>query len=188
MVGVAIVIALLVACAKAPTAHRPSTVVERFYATYLAGRQGGLPSGRELERLEPFLSDNLNRLIIAALQYRARYIASHLDEPSPAGPPVIYKPPFIDGDYFSSLFEGPKSFKVGHAVAGGNGVWRVPVHFAYDPSVTGWEDVIIVIEQRGEYVIDDVLYGGAGPFNRSGRLSDSLKQREGDSLKQREGQ
>ena len=120
----------------------------------------------------------MNRLIVEALQYQELYIASHPDEPSTAGPPVIYKPPFVDGDYFSSLFEGPKSFKVGQTFAGGNRSWRVHVHFSYDPSLTGWEDVIIVTEQRGRYVIDDILYSGVGPFNPSGRLSDCLKQRE----------
>lgn len=179
MAGSTIVMMVLAGCAKAPNTERPGAVVERFYGTYLADRQGGLPSGRQLERLRPFLSDNLNRLIVAALQYQERFIASHPDEPSPTGAPVIYNPPFVDGDYFSSLFEGPKSFKVVRTEAGSSGSWRVRVQFVYDPSVAGWQDVIIVIEQRGRYVIDDVLFTGAGPFNPRGRLSERLKQTEG---------
>jgi hypothetical protein len=176
--GSVIPIILLASCARAARTESPGTVVERFYAMYLTDRQGGLPSGGQLERLRPFLSDNLHQSIVAALQYQQRYIASHPDRPSPAGPPVVFKPPFVDGDYFSSLFEGPKSFKVVGAVAAPSGSWKVQVHFWDDPSLAGWEDAVIVTEQRGRYVIDDVLLTGAGSFNPSGRLSDRLKYRE----------
>jgi hypothetical protein len=164
--------------ALAASRDSPGSVVERFYATYLTARQGGLPSGGQLERLRPFLSDNLHRSIVAALQYQEQFIAAHPARPSPAGPPVALKPPFVDGDYFSSLFEGPKSFKVVEAVAVPGGSWKVQVHFWYDTSLAGWEDAVIVTEQGGRYVIDDVLFSGAGSFNPSGRLSDSLKYRE----------
>jgi hypothetical protein len=174
----AIPIVLVAACARPPATESPSSVVERFYATYLTDRQGGLPSGDHLERLRPFLSDNLNASILAALQYQESYIASHPDKPMPTGPPVSYKPPFVDGDYFSSLFEGPTSFKVVRAVPAPSGSWKVYVHFWYDASLAGWEDEVVVAEQRARYVIDDVLFTGAGPFNPSGRLSDRLKYRE----------
>jgi hypothetical protein len=125
------------------------------------------------------LSDNLNRLINEALAYQKSFIALHPDEPSSSGgPAVIYKPPFIDGDYFSSLFEGPKSFKVIKTEAGANDSFSVHVQFIYDQSIAGWEDTIIVIKQRSVYVIDDILYSGAGDFNPKGRLSDRLKYRE----------
>jgi hypothetical protein len=178
ILGLVILLIVFAGCYKALNPDGPSTVVEQFYSTYLSDRRGGLPSGRQLERLRPFLSDNLNRFIVAALQYQERFIASHPDEPQRTGPPVIYKPPFVDGDYFSSMFEGPKSFEVARTEPGPNGSWRVHVHFWYDRSLPGWEDVIVVTDQRGRYVIDDVLFSGAGPFNPSGRLSDRLKQRE----------
>ncbi len=177
LVTVAIPIILLTACATAPRPPAASAVVERFYDVYLSDRQGGLPSGRQLERLRPFLSDNLNRSIVAALEYQERYIASHPPRPSENGPPVIDKPPFVDGDYFSSLFEGPKSFRVVRVAAGPSGSWQVYVHFWYDASLAGWEDVVIVTEQRGRLVIDDVLFAGAGPFNGGGRLSHRLTER-----------
>jgi hypothetical protein len=178
IVHFAVPIVLAAACAKPPATESPSSVVERFYAAYLTDRQGGLPSGDHLERLRPFLSDNLNASVLAALQYQESYIASHPDKPSQTGPPVVYKPPFVDGDYFSSNFEGPKSFKVVRAVAVPGGSWKVDVHFWYDASLDGWEDAVLVTEQRGRYVIDDVLLTGGGPFSPSGRLSDFLKVRE----------
>jgi hypothetical protein len=179
IVGFVILLIALGGCYKAPNPDSPSTVVEHFYSTYLPDRQGGLPSGRQLERLRPFLSDNLNLLIVAALRYQERFIASHPDEPQPTGPPVIHKPPFVDGDYFSSMFEGPKFSEIARTEPGPNGSWQVHVHFWYDRALPGWEDVIVVTDQRGRHVIDDVLFSGAGPFNPSGRLSDRLKQRDG---------
>jgi hypothetical protein len=179
IISLVILLMLLNGCSKTNNTNLPGSVVEHFYKTYLSKRTGGLPYGRDLEELRPLLSDNLNRLINEALEYQKHFIALHPDEPSSSGgPAIIYKPPFIDGDYFSSLFEGPNSFKVIKTEAGANDSFSVHVQFVYDQSVAGCEDVIIVIKERGVYVIDDVIYSGAGNFNPNGRLSDRLKYRE----------
>ena len=136
----------------------PRDVVERFYTTYIADKPAGLPDGEHLERLQPFLTDRLYALIVDALKYRDEMIERHPDE----------KPPYVDGDHFTSVFEGPRSFAV-LGVDGGN----VRVRFTDEPSIT-WEDTIVVKDGR----IDDVIYGGAGEFNPPGRLSDRLKARD----------
>lgn len=155
-----------------------SNLVARFYATYLERPIGGLPSGPDLERVRPMLSARLARLIDEALAYQAEFIAGHPDEPAADGSsPVVHKPPFIDGDHFSSLFEGPLGFEISSATPSRPGEWEVAVRFRHE--TYGWEDRIVVVEEGGILVIDDVLYGGAGPFNPSGRLSDALQSREG---------
>jgi hypothetical protein len=159
----------------------PGATVERFYASYIANRQGGLPEGKELKRLAPFLSQRLHGLIVDALAYREAWTKRHPPEPSPdGGAPVVDKPPFVDGDYFTSLFEGPKRFKVGSAEGDDVGGWKVRVHFWYEAGSEGWEDVVLVRKENGRYVIDDVLLSGAGPFNPPGRLSDALTARDED--------
>ena len=85
------------------------------------------------------------------------------------------KPPFVDGDYFSSLFEGPKSFKVKGSSVIEEGVWKVDVRFWHDPGLEGWADSVIVINEGGRFKISDVIFSGAGPFNPPGRLSERLK-------------
>jgi hypothetical protein len=156
----------IVICACASTGD-PRTAVNAFYSTYLEVHPAGLPEGEDLERLEPLLSKRLHGLIVDALQYRDAYIASHsADE----------KPPFVDCDHFTSLFEGPKSFEVGRAVAEPNGSWNVRVRFT-NASVR-WEDAVVVVQEDGRYVIDDVVFSGAGEFNPSGRLSERLTWRE----------
>ena len=157
---------LIVICACAST-NDPRAAVDAFYTTYLDVHPAGLPDGEALERLKPLLSRRLHALIMDALQYRDAYIASHsADE----------KPPFVDGDHFTSLFEGPKSFEVGRAVAEPNGSWNVRVRFSHDS--VRWEDAVVVVQEDGRYVIDDVLFSGAGEFNPSGRLSERLTWRE----------
>lgn len=155
-----------------------ASLVARFYATYLERPIGGLPSGPDLERVRPMLSARLAGLIDEALAYQARFIADHPDELAADGSaPVVHKPPFIDGDYFSSLFEGPRGFEISSATPIRPGEWEVAVRFRYETH--GWEDRIVVVEEAGRRVIDDVIYGGAGPFNPSGRLSDALRSRDG---------
>ena len=156
--------ALLAVLGGCASAQRPESVVDAFYSAYLPGRSGGLPSGDELRRLQPFLSQRLYGLIVAALEHQEDWVKRN---------PPDEKPPFVDGDYFSSLFEGPGSFQVSRTEAVPDG-WHVHVHFKYG-SAPDWEDVIVVKQENGRYVIDDVLFSGAGEFNPPGRLSDRLK-------------
>jgi hypothetical protein len=162
--AVLLLVAALVASGGCASAERPQSVVDAFYSAHLPHRMGGLPSGDELRRLQPFLSQRLHGLITAALAYQEDWIKQN---------PPDEKPPFVDGDYFSSLFEGPSSFKVSRVVKEQDG-WHVHVQFKYD-SAPDWEDVVVVKQEDGRYVIDDVLFSGAGEFNSPGRLSERLK-------------
>ena len=82
------------------------------------------------------------------------------------------KPPLVDGCLFASLFEGPTSFEVAAAHAA-DGVTRVPVKFRYGEEAA-WQDVIVLTRERDRFVIDDIEFAGAGPFNPPGRLSEAL--------------
>jgi hypothetical protein len=95
-------LAICVFAAAAPAGDDPQDVVERFYTAYIAARPAGLPDGEELARLAPFLSARLHALIVDALQHRDESIRRHPDA----------KPPFVDGDHFTSLFEGPRAFEI----------------------------------------------------------------------------
>ena len=107
------------------------------------------------------LSERLYSLITSALQYSHDFATQHPDD----------KPPFVDGDHFTSNFEGPEAFEI-TSVEGHD----VHVKFRYEKFE--WNDVIVVKEERGRYVIDDVKYGGAGEFNPPGVLSEHLQVRD----------
>lgn len=159
-VTVAALLSFLVACASAPPAT-PRDAVSAFYTEYIHQRSPGLPEGPALERMRPMLSERLYGLIANALQYSSDYEKAHPGD----------KPPFVDGDAFTSNFEGADRFEI--VSADGN---EVTVKFHYETS--GWNDVVVVKEERGRYVIDDVKFGGAGEFNPAGVLSESLQTRE----------
>lgn len=149
----------------AATASSPQSLVDQFYRTYIPHKPAGLASGKSLARLKPFLSTKLIASIDAALAYQ-----KDQEKKNPGD-----MPPFIEGDFFSSLFEGPSSFKSSAAAPDGD-TWKVPVHFKYEK--VQWDDVVIVTKEGGRYVIDDVIFGGAGEFNPKGRLSERLAQRD----------
>jgi hypothetical protein len=149
-----------------------SSAVSDFYAAYLkVHRPGGLPTAEELKQLEPFLSAGLRLLIMEASEHSARYQREHPDE----------KPPFVDGDYFSSNFEGVSRFEVARVEKKRSG-YRVSVRFEYDDptnpkEVVRWEDAVLVVEGPGGWAIDDVEYHAPWPFANHGRLSQALRER-----------
>jgi hypothetical protein len=159
-----------------------SSVVRDFYAAYSkVHRPGGLPTPEELRQLEPFLSAGLRLLIMEAREYSARYQRQHPDE----------KPPFVDGDYFCSNFEGFSRFEVAGVDKKRSG-YRVVVRFEYDslPDADGaaeglkkpkdvvrWEDTVLVVDSSGRSTIDDVEYHAPWPFANHGRLSQTLRAR-----------
>lgn len=160
--------------AAAPTPAPPAdahAVVEAFYTAYRGVPPLGIPTGPDLARLSPFLSARLLRLLHAAQEHSARY---HLRFPED-------KPPFVDGDVFSSNFEGISSFAVG-AAAPTRGGERVEVALTYvDPTdaanVISWTDAAIVVRERGRPVIDDFEFMAPWAFAMHGRLSAILKVR-----------
>ena len=149
-----------------------SAVVRDFYVAYLkVHRPGGLPTPEELKKLEPFLSAGLRLLVMEATEYSARYQRQHPDE----------KPPFVDGDYFCSNFEGVSRFEVALVEKKRSG-YRVSVRFEYDDptnpkEVVRWEDAVILVESGGGWAIDDVEYHATWPFANHGRLSQALRAR-----------
>jgi hypothetical protein len=160
----AIIAALLVACQRAP---EPSarTVVQEFYASTIAQRVDGAPTVAQLATLGPFLSDTLRALLAAA---RQRSEADAAREPNE-------KPAFVEGNLFSSLFEGPNAVEVVADSTRGD-VQVATVHMTSttaNPPVV-WTDRVVLTKQGGRYVIDDVEYGGTWDFASKGSLRASL--------------
>jgi len=145
-----------------PAATTPEGAVCGFYTRYLEVRPAGVPTTEQQAALAPWLSDRLEARLDDARRVQHQFRVQNPGE----------KPPLVDGCLFASLFEGPTSFAVGTA-ATGTGIMRVPVQFRYGNDVT-WQDVIVVKREGAAYVIDDIEFAGAGPFNPPGRLSDAL--------------
>lgn len=144
-----------------------SQTIRSFYQTYSAMKTSGLPDAAGLVRLGPYFSAPLRKLIQTAQTTQARCQKKHPDE----------KPPWIEGDMFSSSFEGFTRFQVVTAGApkGSATVYKVNFEYVDRNSKVAWTDEVALIKEGGRWVIDNIFYrmnsafgNGNGPALRDG--------------------
>ena len=156
--------ASLAACTpKAKVA--PGAVVEAFYAELLTHPVVGAPNAGDLPRIGPFLADPLRADLERIGRVHDSAAAAHPGE----------KPPFADGDLFTSLFEGPNSFSV--QATQDRPAPAVLVHFEHREGniSTEWVDTVYVARRDTSWVITDIAYGGTWPMANKGRLRANLR-------------
>ena len=172
---------LLTACGSKPAAEAaaaPELVVADLYAALAAARPSGAPTDAQRLTLAPLLTAELTGLLQRADAARS---AARVAAPGE-------KPPFTDGDLFSSLFEGPTAFSVGKAVSaatlpGGRlGDLQVPVDLVHtiDPATGGgepttWTDTVLLREENGRFVVADIAFGGGWDFANKGSMVAALR-------------
>ena len=181
---------LLTACGSKPAAEAaaappaalpaaaPELVVADLYAALAAARPSGAPTDAQRLTLAPLLTAELTGLLQRADAARS---AARVAAPGE-------KPPFTDGDLFSSLFEGPTAFSVGKAVSaatlpGGRlGDLQVSVDLVHtiDPATGGgepttWTDTVLLREENGRFVVADIAFGGGWDFANKGTMVAALR-------------
>ncbi len=181
---------LLTACGSKPAAEAaaappaalpaaaPELVVTDLYAALAAARPSGAPTDAQRLTLAPLLTAELTGLLQRADAARS---AARVAAPGE-------KPPFTDGDLFSSLFEGPTAFAVGKAVSaatapdGRLGDLQVPVDLVHtiDPAAGGgepttWTDTVLLREENGRFVVADIAFGGGWDFANKGTMVAALR-------------
>ena len=181
---------LVTACGSKPAAEvaaappavlpaaAPEQVVADLYAALNTLRPSGAPTDAQRLILAPVLSAELTGLLQRADAARTAARAAAPTE----------KPPFTDGDLFSSLFEGPTAFTVGKAVSaaaapGGRlGDLQVPVDLVHtiDPAAGGgepatWTDTVLLREENGRFVVADIAFGGGWDFANKGTMIAALR-------------
>ncbi len=142
-------------------------MVTGLYRVLIEHQVTGATTEGQLARLSPYLSDELRDLLHAAATLRDVEAAAHPNE----------KPPFADGDLFSSLFEGPTSLIVLANGDDGDPRGHLAVQFTHDrstPAVT-WTDTLVIGQQAGRPVVADVIYGGTRDFATRGPLLETLR-------------
>lgn len=165
----------------APPPSTPTELVRQFYGAAGHSLSGGLPTDAELEILRPLLSRRLFELFVATREYQAKWMARHPDEPSPdGGPPVVYKPPFADFDYFTGYEDGSTKHQVAEATKETGGRWLVRVRSLPEEGTSPWSTRVAVRVEGKRLVIDDVLYVSADGRTPDGSLTESLSHREED--------
>lgn len=141
--------------------------VNAFYNTYLTVRPSGVPAEKELSKFKPYLSVSLAKLLHEAARAEEKYHRATKSE----------VPPLVEGDLFTSLFEGATAFKVLSCEAA-TGSCLVELSYA-DPagrSLTRWKDKVYLVRSPSGWLIRDIEYLGDWEFMHKGRLQELLKQ------------
>jgi hypothetical protein len=140
-----------------------------FYAAYEKAQPRGIPDAKAQVLLGPLLSASLNgaldraRKAGAAFQAKTRGMA----------------PPLLQGDIFTSLFEGATAYTIGACTSDGLKLTRCKVNLTYsDPQnpPTHWTDIVALVREGDAWKIDDIVYGGNWDFASKGTLSQTLAQ------------
>ena len=158
---------LVILPAQAQGVASAGAAASAFYQSMLApgsARGIGLPDAAGRARLAPMLSARLNKALSDAAQAQARFLAKVHDAP-----------PLIEGDIFSSLFEGPTAFSLG-ACRGDDRATRCTVTLLrQEPNQkpVRWTDTIILTNQGG-WKVDDIAYDANFAFGNTGTLSQTL--------------
>lgn len=165
--------ALFVICAvalwaAAGTAH-PNDAADAAAGRFLTAYQklrasglSGLPDRGMLRELAPHLTPGLKGSLEAARREQRRCRKKFPDD----------KPPWIEGDLFSSNFEGFTSFRIEE---GARGDGTVPVAYEYVAAKdrVEWRDVLSLKRVGGRWRLDNVTY--RAPFQFTSGFEPDLR-------------
>lgn len=161
------------ACARSSSAAdaTPQEVVKAFYDWRIRSQMTGAPDEQQLSEMAPYVSAELLALLAAAPPAAAA---------NPGKKSRSARRAFTEGDLFSSLFDGPTTFKVQSLETQGAEQF-VPVRFtsAKQLPAVNWVDRIKVVNEDGHYVVADIEYGSHWEFGTRSTLSDALKPKAG---------
>jgi hypothetical protein len=148
------------------TASKPEEAARRFYSELKRHHVSGLPGGEAWKSIRPMLSPALATALERAKKEQEDHKKRFPDE----------KPPWIEGDLFSSLFEGFQTFAVKPAKIAGETA-EVPVEFVhtYEGETTRWIDTLLLKRPESGWLVDDVRYGATWDFANQGTLQEALK-------------
>ena len=138
-----------------------------FYRIYLTTRPTGIPNAAIRTKFSPAISHTLAQLLERADSAERHY----------AKVTRRLVPPLVQGDIFTSLFEGAENFTVRdckrtEAVT----VCGVELRYGSGGNSAQWVDKIHLVRSRGRWVVDDIEYGGDWGFMHKGRLKDVLRR------------
>ena len=146
----------------------PDRVATSFYKLYLQLKPRGIPDAVTRKEFKPYLTNSLAGQLAQAerAEVAHRKATQNLE------------PPLLEGDPFSSLFEGATSYKVNSCtVEGVRAYCDVDLAFVAEAGgrPTTWTDKLALVNRVGRWWVDDVQFGGAWDFAQHGSLRASLR-------------
>ena len=153
--------------------QQQAEVVGDFYRIHLKHNAPGLLSADELKQFEPLVSRSLYNLLTRAEAADARYQAA-------AGPQAA---PIVEGDLFTSLFEGATSFAVQSCDSEADrAACQVAFRYQQSGSDESWNDKILLVRENRQWRIDDIEFIGNDQSSQREYLTDNLS----DAIQQTE--
>jgi hypothetical protein len=165
------------ACADTDTDIQRATTA--FYRVYLDTRPSGVPHSKARAKFTAVISHTLAQLLERADTAERHYA-------------TVTKrkvPPLLEGDLFTSLFEGAQSFTVKECHRSADGVAACSVELRHGDAAgnaaTRWNDKVYLVRNGRHWVVDDIEFGGDWQFMHKGRLREILRRviRDGNNVR-----
>lgn len=147
----------------------PASAARAFYDLYVREQLRGVPDEAARKKFAPLISSDLNKdLADAGAAEAAHFIATKNEEP-----------PLFQGDIFSSLFEGAKTYKIGQcAIEGARAYCDIDLTYAEaaGDKPTTWTDKLALVKRAGGWKVDDIAFGATWDFGQHGHLRATLAE------------
>ena len=146
----------------------PADAVNAFYNAYIKVKPLGIPTEKQRAELAPYMTPGLTALLKSADEAEQKYKIETKGE----------VPPLVQGDVFTSLFEGADAFKV-LACKDRDASSECEVEFSNtnpgDGKTFKWKDAVLLEKGEKGWLINDVKYQGDWDFAVKGTLTEMLK-------------
>jgi len=169
---VALCTLVAVAACRPSAPSSPSESAAQFYTLLDGLGVRGVPDSLALDAVAPYLDSTLLGLLTDARHTRDDFRRRFPSD----------KPPFVDGDMFSSLFEGNTSFAIRSTAARGDTTMVVMAFTnSLQPPTVAWTDTLVVVPRANpapmspQFVIADLRYGAGWDFANRGSMVASLR-------------
>lgn len=145
--------------------------VNAFYKASLSMKSihiDGIPGAKARAKLTPYITPALDKLLADGDEAEDIHTKKTKNQESP----------LVEGDLFSSNFEGVTAYKIGVCDVKGDAA-TCPADLTYkDPREKKpfkWTDKLLLVRANGAWRVDDLAYGSTWDFGNKGKLSDTLK-------------
>ena len=166
--AISVLILVLAAASVSYAGDSPQSTVNGFYNAYIKLKTRGIPAAKDLAEYKPYITPELAGLLKSAGDAEIKYKADTKGE----------VPPLVEGDIFTSLFEGADSFKVLSCEEKGAKA-SCPVEFKNtnpgDGKTFTWKDSPVLEKGKSGWLISDVEYKGDWDFAVKGTMTGMLK-------------
>ncbi|MEW6146208.1 MAG: DUF3828 domain-containing protein [Thermodesulfobacteriota bacterium] len=145
----------------------PQSTVTGLYDTYIKLKTRGIPTAKDLAEYKPYITPELAALLKSADDAEIKYKAATKGE----------VPPLVEGDIFTSLFEGADSFKVISCDEKGEKA-SCALEFKNtnpgDGKTFTWKDGVTLVKDKSGWLVSDIEYKGEWDFAVKGSLTGLL--------------